>query len=186
VILGLGNPGARYAATRHNAGFLALDRLAAREGLRFLPGRGDWFAARWARARGDALLVKPTTFMNRSGEAGAALVGATALAPGRFLVVVDDVELPLGRLRLRGRGSSGGHRGLDSLIAQWGDDAFPRLRLGVGPRRGGMSDFVLQPFGEEELDTLDAMLDAAADAILAFLDDGLERAMNRFNAFHTQ
>lgn len=182
VVLGLGNPGSRHAATRHNAGFMVLDRLAERERLRFAPGRGDFVAARWSAPGGPALLAKPDTFMNDSGRAGEQLARQTGLAPADFLVVVDDIDLPLGRLRLRPRGGSGGHRGLASLLAHWGDGEFPRLRLGVGPAVGDAADHVLAPFAREELDTVRKMVEAAADAVRGFLAEGLETAMNRTNS----
>jgi PTH1 family peptidyl-tRNA hydrolase len=182
LVLGLGNPGRRYASTRHNAGFQALDLLAARESLAWRAGRGDFHAVRWRYTGGEALLAKPTTFMNLSGRAGARLLELTRLAPEDCLVVVDDIDLPLGRLRLRDRGGSGGHRGLASLIELWGTETFPRLRLGVGRPDDSTSDHVLGDYAEEELDTVKEMLDAAAQAISEVLEKGMGGAMGRFNA----
>ncbi len=182
IILGLGNPGRSYAWTRHNVGRLALERLAAREDLRLRAGDGDFDAARWRRGGGDVLLARPSTWMNLSGRAAGRLSELSGLPPSCFLVLVDDMELPLGRLRLRGRGGSGGHRGLASLIERWGDDSFPRLRLGIGRPGGEVTEHVLSPFPEEELDTVEKMLDAAADAVCMYLDHGLERAMEHFNS----
>jgi len=182
VILGLGNPGPHYAPTRHNAGTMVLDRLAARARLRFAAGRGDFTAARWSAPGGPVLLAKPDTYMNDSGRAGEQLARQTGLAPADFLVVVDDIDLPLGRLRLRARGGAGGHRGLASLMAHWGADDFPRLRLGVGPAVGDAAEYVLEPFAPEELDTVQKMVEAAADAVRGFLAEGLQAAMNRTNS----
>jgi len=189
VVIGLGNPGRRYAATRHNIGWMVLHRLAEREGLVFRAGRGDFHAARWSREDGDVLLVLPSTFMNRSGRAALQLRELTGLGPESALVVVDDLALPLGRLRLRGRGSAGGHNGLASLIEHWESEAFARLRIGIGrpPAAAGegesdTADFVLSVFAEEELDTLNKMIEAAADAVSETLGGGIERAMSRFNS----
>lgn len=188
IVIGLGNPGRRYAATRHNLGWGVVERCAAGAGLSFLPGRGSFHAARWRRPEGDALLVLPSTFMNRSGEAGRQLLALSGLSPARCLVVADDLDLPLGRLRLRGRGSPGGHNGLASLIAAWGDEGFPRLRLGIGrppaPPAGESADtvaHVLGPFAAAEAPLVEAVLTAGAEAVDCFLAEGLERAAGRFN-----
>lgn len=185
VIIGLGNPGRRYAATRHNVGWRVLARIAEREGIPFRAGRGDFHAARWKRGGDDALLVMPSTFMNRSGRAAEQLKELTGLGSDSALVVVDDLDLPLGKLRLRSKGSPGGHNGLASLSEAWGTDRYPRLRLGIGrPTRDTVStvEHVLSPFEEEELDRLEVMIEAAAEAVSAVLDEGLERAMGRFNS----
>jgi len=183
VVLGLNNPGRRYAATRHNIGGRVVARLAEIEGLRMLPGRGPFAGARMKGDFGEALLALPSTFMNRSGRAGLDLVERTGLDPGKMLVVLDDLDLPLGRMRFRARGGSGGHRGLESLIYAWGREDFPRLRLGIGrPDGGEIPDFVLAPFEEEELDRVGGMVEAAADAVRFFLQSGLERAASRFNS----
>ncbi len=182
LVIGLGNPGRSYAGTRHNAGFMALDRLARDEKLSFLAGRGDFHAAKWRCGGSSILLAKPTTYMNLSGRAGAQLAELTGLAPESCLVVVDDIELPLGKLRLRGKGSSGGHNGLASLIEHWGTERYPRLRLGIGRPADVTTEHVLGVFGEEDLDTVDRMLDAAARTIQVFFERGLDRAMGECNA----
>ena len=180
--MGLGNPGAQYAGTRHNAGFQALDRFAAEERFAFRPGRGQFDAARWENGEARVLLAKPTTYMNLSGRAGIELLDLTGLTPQDALVVVDDIELPLGGIRIRRSGSSGGHRGLDSLIELWGTREFPRLRLGVGRPVAGTVDHVLGEYAEEELDSLEEMLNAAARAIRDVVSSGLSKAMDQFNA----
>jgi PTH1 family peptidyl-tRNA hydrolase len=183
LIVGLGNPGPDYEGTRHNVGFMVVDRIAARL------GRVTWAEAasscvaegRWA---GHAVaLAKPLTFMNRSGQAYRALLRRYGLEPEAALVVYDDLALPLGALRLRERGSAGSHNGAQDVVDRLNSTEFPRLRVGVGDSfpRGGQVAYVLSPFDEGERPALEAALDAAADAALAFVTDGLVAAMNRFN-----
>lgn len=201
LIVGLGNPGPDYVETRHNAGFMALDRLADRLGVGFeteaaqavcgeaaLPPDADADPAADAPPDGDrqpaaVALAKPLTFMNRSGPAVAALLRRYGLSPADFLLVYDDLALPLGALRLRGKGSAGGHNGVQSVIDTLGTDEFPRLRVGVGNSfpPGGQVDFVLSPFDDAEREAAEAGLDEAASAALTFARDGLTAAMNRHN-----
>ncbi len=168
AVVGLGNPGPEYALTRHNLGFMVVDLLAQRWGARWRPGRGDYW-----EAEGEALLVKPTTFMNLSGIAVRQLAERYGLEPEEILVIVDDVNLPFGRLRLRTKGSSGGHRGLESIIFHLGTENFPRLRVGIGPKPEGLSlaDFVLSEFTEEERKNLPKVLEAAAQGAELWLRD---------------
>ena len=183
LVLGLNNPGRRYAATRHNIGARVLARLVERESLSFHPGRGAFKGTRLKGTFGEALLALPTTFMNRSGIAGRELLGLTGLDTVQALAVFDDLDLPLGRIRFRASGGSGGHRGLESLIYEWGREDFPRLRVGIGrPESGDIPDFVLAPFKEEDLDRVGRIVDAAADSVRFYLESGLERAANRFNS----
>lgn len=188
IVIGLGNPGRRYAATRHNLGWRVVEGCAVQAGLSFQPGRGDFHAARWRRPQGDALLVLPSTFMNRSGEAGRQVLALSGLSPARCLVVADDLDLPLGRLRLRGQGGAGGHNGLASLIEAWGEEGFPRLRLGIGrppaPPAGEGADtaaHVLGAFAPEEARRAEAVVAAGVEAVAGFLAEGLERAASRWN-----
>jgi len=184
LIVGLGNPGPRYRQTRHNIGFMVLDRLAGRLGA---PSWREKYSAETAEAnhRGERLvLLKPLTYMNRSGTAVAQAARNNADDFARdLLVVVDDVNLPLGRLRLRGGGSAGGHNGLKSLIEHLGTPEFPRLRIGVGEAgpRDDLADHVLSKFRKDEWPEVEAAIDRAADAVLSFIEQGLERAMNSFN-----
>jgi PTH1 family peptidyl-tRNA hydrolase len=184
LVVGLGNPGERYRRTRHNAGFLVVDALMARAAAR--PGPESGLDASVAAARlsdQDVLLVKPLTFMNRSGAAVERLLAQHQAVPQDLLVVVDDVALDLGRLRVRERGSHGGHNGLRSIIDTLGSDEFPRVRLGVrkGDFSGELADYVLGPFPDEDVLVVQEMVDRAADAVLCALGEGVPAAMNRFN-----
>ena len=179
TIFGLGNPGERYARTRHNVGFMVLDTLARRLHTRFRhsPGR---YLARKEHAGHPLVLVKPLLFMN---ESGVVVKEQLEREPDEFLVVCDDLALPFGRLRLRPKGSDGGHKGLGSIIYHLGRTSFARLRIGIdapGPGEDGI-DYVLEKFPEEQAERLPEVLDRAADACLTMLTAGLELAMNRFN-----
>jgi len=185
LIVGLGNPGRRYAGTRHNVGFAVVDALADRHRAVF---EGAPAEAVMARLRtlgpGGTLLVKPLTFMNLSGFAVSEVARYFRVDLPDILVVADDVSLPLGRLRARPRGSDGGHKGFRSIVEQFGSHEFPRLRVGVGrgdPRRD-LADHVLAGFDGEERPVIDAAIDRAADAGELFVADGIEAVMNRFNA----
>ena len=185
LVVGLGNPGPRYRHTRHNAGFRVLDAVAARAGAGPAESR---FAGRYAEGMlaGERVgLLAPETFMNRSGEALAlALAALPSVEPAAdLLVVLDDADLPLGRLRLRARGSSGGHNGLADVLERLATDAVPRLRFGIGrpeePR--DTVDYVLEPFAPAEEVLLAEALPRAADAVACFVAEGSAAAMNRFN-----
>ena len=184
LIVGLGNPGAEYDRTRHNAGFQVVERLADR-------WRASWtlekkFNSLVARAgRGDhrVLLCRPQTFMNASGEAVAAVKDFFRIALSRILVIVDDADLPLGRLRLRPEGSSGGHHGLESVEQHLGTRAYARLRVGIGRIDGArqITGFVLGRFGSTETALADKVLAVAADQAETWLEAGIQKAMNQFN-----
>lgn len=183
-IVGLGNPGREYAMTRHNIGFLVLDELAARNGLSF---RRSWrYPARIAKGMiGSELmwLVKPQTYMNRSGAAVWPMLRKGKGAPADVLVVFDDTALDWGRLRVRARGSAGGHNGVQSVMDALGDGAFGRIRVGIGskPDKVPLSDYVLGSFSADEQRDLADVVAKAADAVEAACIDGVERAMNQFN-----
>ena len=188
VIAGLGNPGESYANTPHNVGFDVVDVLAKRLDAEWKNSSG--FHARVARTAvaGQALmLVKPQTFMNLSGTSVAPLLRYFGGEPGDLTVVLDDADLPLGSLRIRASGGSGGHRGLASVIEALGTEAFPRVRLGVG-REGqvGLVGHVLGKFGEERLKLVRAMVEAAADAVQCLTVNGLNEAMNRYNGWKAE
>lgn len=185
LIVGLGNPGDRYVGTPHNVGFDVVDRLA-RE------GKAAWkrslrFHALLARVGGDddLLLVKPQTYMNLSGEAVGALLRFHKLERSDLLVALDDADLPLGRLRIRARGGSAGHRGLASVIQHAGGEDFARVRLGIGrsERRPDLVDQVLSPLAADERRIMEAVVEAAAAAVLCVTRRGVEAAMNRYNAW---
>lgn len=183
LVLGLGNPGGRYAATRHNVGWRVLDELAARH--RATAGtEGREYRTRRVRLGGhDVELMEPLTFMNLSGEALQAWRQANALDADGLLVVTDDVYLPLGVIRVRASGSSGGHRGLESLEAALGTREYARVRVGVGAVEdsAALREHVLDEFAPEDLPALEAAVRLAADAVECWVSDGTLAAMNRFN-----
>ena len=182
LIAGLGNPGSEYAATRHNIGFIVVDQLAAQFGSpweKSVPhAREDAVAARC----GAVLLVKPLSFMNRSGHPLFAVAQFYKIEPQEILVVLDDFSLSLGRLRLRAQGGPGGHNGLESVIVQFGTEEIPRLRIGIGAApREGSADYVLSRFFDEEKPIVRSTIDRAVEALKCAIDNGLVSAMNTFN-----
>ena len=181
LVLGLGNPGRRYAGTRHNIGFDVLDLLVERHRLDWESAPASAIMAKW-RAAGT-LLAKPLTFMNLSGRAVLGLLQFFKIDVADLLVVVDDVNLELGRLRSRPGGSAGGHNGLKSLIGQLGTDAFARLRIGVGrgDARRDLADHVLATFDPAEREIVAETVSRAADAVELFITEGIGPVMNRFN-----
>ncbi len=185
LIVGLGNPGPRYEATRHNVGVRVLEALAARLGARLDERRYRGRSAEAGLAGERILLLAPETWMNRSGEAVAeALVAHPGLEPASdLLVLFDDADLPLGRLRLRARGTSGGHNGLGDVLERLAVDTVPRLRFGIGRPDGPEDtvDWVLTPFAPDEEALLARALPRAVDAALCFVQEGIAPAMNRFN-----
>lgn len=183
LIVGLGNPGPDYAKTRHNAGFQCVARFAERHGLRFSFYRFRAYLAEGTVGGRHVILARPLTYMNESGQAVAPLVRRYAVPLPNLLVVYDDMDLPLGRIRLRARGSSGGHKGLDSIQRHLGTTEVPRLRIGIGrPAYGDPVDYVLGEWRPDEWVVMDAALDRAVEAIDTFLQEGIVAAMNRFNA----
>jgi PTH1 family peptidyl-tRNA hydrolase len=185
LIVGLGNPGREYRDTRHNVGFLVVDEIARRHGLTWAMAPSqvpDAFVVKKYGAD-PLLLAKPLTFMNRSGEAVAALARYFDIAAPELLVVFDEVALPFGRLRARPRGSAGGHNGLKSIIERLGTTELPRLRLGVGrgDARRDLADHVLSTFEPDERTALDSFIARAADAAEMFAAEGIERVMNTYN-----
>jgi len=184
LIVGLGNPGSDYARTRHNAGFLVVDRLAER-------WRANWsfekkfnaLVARVERQTRRVLLCKPQTYMNSSGEAVSAVADFFRLSATRSLVVVDDADLPLGQLRLRPGGSSGGHHGLESIEQHLGTREYARLRVGIGRQDGAreITGYVLGRFGSTEAALADKVLAVASDQAETWLESGIAKAMSQFN-----
>ncbi len=184
LIVGLGNPGEGYACHRHNIGFRVVDALARAHRLSFSRQKG--FQARVAEGRIEgqrAILAKPQTFMNLSGRAVGRLVRARGIQFDRLLVVYDDLDLPLGRLRLRPEGGAGGHKGMRSITDTLGSQAFPRLRVGIDRPPGQMdpADYVLRPFREEEMPLVAQVVERAVTAVECWLAKGLVAAMDEYN-----
>jgi peptidyl-tRNA hydrolase, PTH1 family len=182
AIVGLGNPGSQYKGTRHNVGFEVVDVLASRASAGFESAPAEALIAKWRRTEDVILLVKPLTFMNLSGQAVGELARYFKIDVADLLVIVDEVHLPLGKIRARARGSAGGHNGLKSVIAHLGDE-FSRLRVGVG--RGGdqrnLADHVLSKFEKDEAAEVERMTARAADAAEMFITSGIGTVMNAFN-----
>lgn len=182
--MGLGNPGAEYARTRHNAGFILAERLARQWRVEWKMERRFQARLAWAeRGNGQVLLCQPQTFMNTSGESVGQLARFYQLPLNRMVIVVDDADLPLGEIRLRSRGSSGGHHGLESVEQHLGSRDFARLRIGIGRRDGRreITDHVLGRFVAAEFKLLEKVLSVACDQLECWLDAGVQRAMNQFN-----
>lgn len=179
VVVGLGNPGPEYEETRHNAGAMVVSELAGRSGVQLKALRSR---ARVARA-GRLGLAVPTSFMNECGEPVARILKHFSSTPESLVVVHDDLDLPLGRIRVKQGGGTGGHRGLESIVKRLGTDDFSRVRIGIGrpPGRMDPADFVLRRFRKAELDEIAASIIAGADAVEAIAFDGIESAMNQFN-----
>jgi PTH1 family peptidyl-tRNA hydrolase len=183
LVVGLGNPGDEYAATRHNAGFMLVDRAARAWGVEL---RGRLFKSRTGLARRgveDVLLVEPKTFMNRSGAAVRAALEGKGAGPDRLIVIYDDLDIPLGEIRVRKSGRPGTHKGMISIAGELGTDGFGRIRIGIGPLPAGRdaADFVLEPFRRAERADLERGLEQAAEALDLVLDGAIDRAMTRFN-----
>jgi PTH1 family peptidyl-tRNA hydrolase len=183
LVVGLGNPGEEYAGTRHNAGFLLVQRVARARGVEL---RGRAFKARTAVLRGgaeDVMLALPQTFMNRSGLSVREILAKREIPPDRLVVVYDDLDIPLGEIRVRKKGSPGTHKGMISVVAEIRTREFPRIRVGVGPLPEGRdaADYVLSPFGRDERPLLAKSLDAAEEALGMIVVGGMDRAMARFN-----
>jgi peptidyl-tRNA hydrolase, PTH1 family len=179
LVAGLGNPGPEYATTRHNVGFMVADQLAAQFGSTWEKS-SKWDAV--LAKCGDVFLAKPTSYMNRSGYPLVAIAQFYKIDPRQVLVVLDDMALPLGRLRLRPSGGSGGHNGLESVILQFGTQEIPRLRIGIGEAPpAGSVDYVLSRFFEEEKPIVRSTIDRAVQAVKCAIDNDLISAMNIFN-----
>ncbi len=184
LVVFLGNPGPRYECTRHNAGFMAGDALAKKLGVNISRLRFKALTAECEINGERILLMKPQTFMNLSGEAVGEAARFYKIPPEHVLVVSDEVSLPLGKLRVRQKGSAGGHNGLKSIIAALGGDGFPRVRIGVGAPphpEYDMADWVLSVFRNQDLEDMQSAAQRAAEAVITYISDGPERAMNRFN-----
>lgn len=183
LIVGLGNPGYEYQLTPHNLGFMAVDRLAETCGVEVGRREAQALIASTQIEQVDVVLAKPQTYMNLSGMAVARLLENHGLAPADLIILMDDVNLPLGSLRIRPRGSAGGHNGLKSVIGALQHDEFVRVRMGVKPEAPveDLVSYVLRRFRKDHLDAVAGMLETAVDAVKVILKEGTPRAMNRFN-----
>jgi len=183
LIVGLGNPGAKYRGTRHNLGFEVVDEVARRRDLEFTTSPTDAVIARETGTNGRLILAKPLTFMNRSGYTVGVLSRYFNVETSNILVVLDDVNLSLGRLRARPDGSDGGHNGLQSVILSLGTEEFPRMRMGVGrgPGQRDISGYVLTRFDDEEVASVNELIIRTSDAVELFIKSGITPVMNRFN-----
>ena len=183
LIVGLGNPGLKYRGTRHNIGFLCLDLISKMWSIPIKERRAKAVLGRGVYAGRDIVLAKPRTFMNSSGQGVSYLLTRFAADVDQLVVIYDDMELPLGRLRIRRSGSGGGHKGVESIISILRTQAFPRMRLGIGPPAQGQDsvDFVLGRFSKEESTAVDRTVETAVKAMECWLEEGIDIAMNRFN-----
>ena len=183
LLIGLGNPGREYKDTRHNVGFMLIDRIAVRLNARGMKVQSKAIITTAAFEDRKLILAKPQTFMNLSGQSVQGIVHFYKVPFTNMMILSDDLDIPFGTIRIRASGGPGGQRGLSSILEKLGTKEIPRLRLGIGrpPGRMDPSDYVLQSFSRDELASLSEILDQAAEAVLAFVTHGLNRAMNEFN-----
>ena len=183
LLVGLGNPGREYANTRHNFGFMLIDRIAVRLNARGMKVQSKAIVTTAAHEDHKLILAKPQTFMNLSGQSVQGLVHFYKIPLTNFMVLSDDLDIPFGTIRIRAAGGPGGQRGMSSIIEKLGTKDFPRLRLGIGRPPGRMepADYVLQSFPKAEQQMLSEVLDHASQAVFAFVSQGLNKAMNEFN-----
>ena len=179
-MIGLGNPGAEYEGTRHNFGFMVVDRVAKLRRMEFKPGKGKYWESK--DKSGSFLLMKPTTFMNESGLAVKELKERYGFPASNMMVIYDDLDLPFGSVRIREKGSAGGHHGMESIIYHLNSEDFPRIRLGIDDdNRSDDVDFVLSRFEEVQLDEVEKTLSYAAEGALEFIYNGINTSMNKYN-----
>ena len=183
LVVGLGNPGRKYERTRHNLGFLIVDRIATENEVTVRKKLCDALVGEGLSDGEKVLLAKPQTYMNRSGEAVQCLARKFGAAPEDLVVIYDDLDLPFGRIRIRPRGSAGGHRGVLSIIEKMAGAPFYRVRVGIGrpPENMNAEDYVLEPFSALEMSDLNGVVSRAAEAVSALLKEGGQRAMEQFN-----
>lgn len=182
LIVGLGNPGVEHAANRHNVGFHVLDRLARRHDLAFDRMEYQGLVARGTVAGEPVILVKPLSFMNKSGKVVKPMMSRYGVSTQRLVVIHDDLDLPLGKIRIRPHGGSGGHRGMESIMVSIATEDFPRVRVGIGrPDGSAPEEYVLRDFSVEESITMETAYDKTICAVECFVREGIEAAMNRYN-----
>jgi len=178
LICGLGNPGKDYLSTRHNLGYMVVEKFASIKNVSFLPGKGDYLIAKYEKI----YIMKTTTYMNNSGIAIKEFLEEKGLNLEHILIILDDMDLPLGVIRIRKYGGSGGHKGLESIIYHLQTESFPRLRMGIGRDEGtDPIEWVLSPFTDEEILSVEQATKNAINAVLTFVNDGIEKAMSQFN-----
>ena len=183
LIAGLGNPGTEYQDTRHNVGFMVLDHLVQhlpKKNFEAIHGCSSHYLQGTYAGR-PLFLQKPETYMNLSGEAVSSLMRREGIGPEGLLVIYDDMDLAVGKLRIRGKGSCGGHNGIRSIIECVGTENFARIRIGIGHRKGTGADYVLSPFEDDEKEIVDRVVEAAAQAVILILRRGISQAMNEYN-----
>jgi len=183
VIIGLGNPGNKYVGTRHNVGFELIDRLAASLSVSLSPGKGPFVTGKGKYRDEKIILAKPTTYMNLSGEAVQKILHWFKKPPEKALICYDDLDIELGTIRIRAKGSAGGHNGIKDIIQKLGTDSFPRLRIGIGNDfpKSQQINYVLSRFTPAEREDIDKALENAEKAVYSYLKKGLEQTMNNFN-----
>ncbi len=183
LVVGLGNPGKKYEGTRHNFGFLVIDQFASRNGVRVKSKRCEALVGEWSTHGEKVVLAKPQTYMNHSGDSVKALLHSYRATPADVVVIYDDLDLPFGRIRIRSKGSAGGHRGVASIMESFAGAPFCRLRIGIGrpPPAMDPADYVLEPFSFQESGELEGIYARAVEALMSLLDEGPERAMAAFN-----
>lgn len=184
LIVGLGNPGGRYLNTRHNIGFLAAERVAEAHRIELNQTKFKAEIGRGEIGGDDVIIAKPQTYMNRSGESVSSLLSFFRLNPSDCILICDDMELPLGKIRVRGKGGHGGHNGLRSIIEHTGSQEFVRVRVGIGrpKEQSQVSGYVLSPFAKDEKQVIEDAIAKACRAVETLIADGIEAAMNKFNA----
>ncbi|MGI6178124.1 MAG: aminoacyl-tRNA hydrolase [Eubacterium sp.] len=182
VVAGLGNPGRQYSYTRHNIGFITVERFAERHGISFRPSKFDALIGDGMISGRKVLVVEPQTYMNLSGNAIAPIVDYYKIDIANLLVIYDDIDIPLGMIRIRPSGSAGTHNGMRSVISMLGTDGFPRIRIGMGQEHmSDLVDFVIGKITDSEAEVLRKSVDTAADAVGCFIESGIERTMNQYN-----
>ncbi|MEG6617171.1 aminoacyl-tRNA hydrolase [Peptococcaceae bacterium 1198_IL3148] len=181
MIVGLGNPGPEYAKTRHNVGFMLVDKLAESLKVTVNKSKNKALIGETQMGQEKILLVKPQTYMNLSGEAVGALARWYKLTATDIIVIYDDMDLPLGKLRIRPAGGSGGHNGMKSIIAALGTEAFPRMRIGIGKNQANSINHVLGKFNAEEMATIDATIEQTMQAVQTWVRQDINASMNKYN-----
>ncbi len=185
VVLGIGNPGVKYVNTKHNAGFIIIDRFVEKQKLVYKSSKGDYLFAEGKLQGNDFIIIKPTTYVNNSGMAAKDVLETYSIPTENFLAVVDDINLPIGHLRLRKSGGTGGHNGLESIIYHLQTDLFPRLRFGIGAdfEDGFQADYVLSKFSQSDLDELKPNFEFSIELLEKFIGGSLKEMTDHFSKF---